>query len=153
MMELPDAVDTWLRIADDGVTVFTGKVEVGQGIRTSLAQAVAEELEVQPGRVRMVMGDTELTPFDMGTFGSMTTPYMAPVLRRAAATAREELISIAAERWGVPRHELAAVAGEVVHAKSSRSISYYGLTEGRALEGKIRDDIPLKAPSEWSVAG
>ena len=153
MMELPNGLHTWLRIEDDGVKVFTGKVEVGQGIRTSLAQGVAEELAVPVGAVKMVMGDTELTPFDMGTFGSMTTPYMAPVLRRAAATAREELLSIAAGRWGVPRRELAAVEGEVVHAKSARSFSYYELTEGRPLEGNIRDDIPLKAASEWSVAG
>src|SRR5580704_9373465 len=69
--ELPKEITAWLHIADDGsVTAFTGKVEIGQNIRTSLAQSVADELRVPFQAVRMVMGDTALTPFDMGTFGS-----------------------------------------------------------------------------------
>src|SRR5262249_24491460 len=72
---LPQELGAWLHIGEDGtVTVYTGKAEVGQNIRTSLAQAVAEELRVPFGAVRMTMGDTALTPFDMGTFGSRTTP-------------------------------------------------------------------------------
>ena len=68
--ELPKDVAAWLHIAADGkVTVFTGKVEVGQNIRTSLAQLVAEELGVHFDAITMVMGDTDLTPWDMGTFG------------------------------------------------------------------------------------
>ena len=75
---LPQEVSAWLHVAEDGtVTVYTGKVEVGQNARTSLTAAVAEELRVAPGVIRMVMGDTDLTPFDMGTFGSRTTPTMA----------------------------------------------------------------------------
>ena len=73
------------------VTVFTGKVEVGQNARTSLTQAVAEELGAPLSAIEIVMGDTERTPFDMGTFGSMTTPQMVPILRRAASAARELL--------------------------------------------------------------
>ena len=78
------------------VTVYTGKVEVGQNARTSLTQAVAEELRTPVSSIRMVMGDTELTPFDMGTFGSQTTPRMWPQIRKAAAAAREMLIDLAA---------------------------------------------------------
>ena len=87
--------------ADGAVDVFTGKAELGQNIRTSLAQAVADELRVPVGRVTMVMADTARTPFDMGTFGSRTTPDMAPQLRRAAAAARQVLLDMAAARWGV----------------------------------------------------
>ena len=84
----PDAprICDWLRVQpDDTVVVLTGKAEMGQNTRTSLAQAVADELRMPVGSVRMVMADTELTPFDMGTFGSQSTPRMSPQLRRAAA--------------------------------------------------------------------
>jgi len=70
---MPKEIGGWLQIAEDGsINVFTGKVEVGQNIRTSLAQAVAEELRVPISSVRLTMGDTDLTPFDIGTFGSRT---------------------------------------------------------------------------------
>ena len=83
--ELPQEISAWLHIAADGkVQVFTGKVEVGQNIRTSLAQQVAEELRVPFDSITMVMGDTDLVPWDMGTFGSRTTPTMGPQLRNMA---------------------------------------------------------------------
>ena len=89
--DVPDLA-AWLHIDEAGqVTACTGKVEIGQNIRTSLSQTVADELRVPVTSVTMVMGDTERTPFDMGTFGSLTTPRMAPQLARAAATAREML--------------------------------------------------------------
>ena len=81
------------------MTVFTGKVEIGQNIRTSLTQTVADELRVPLSGIALVMADTDLTPFDQGTFGSRTTPTMAPQLAKAAATAREMLIDLAAARW------------------------------------------------------
>ena len=96
----------WLCIAQDGtVEVYTGKVEVGQNIRTSLAQAVAEELRVPSTTVQMVMADTDRTPYDMGTVGSRSTPVMAALLHKVAATTREMLIDLAAERgWSIGTH-------------------------------------------------
>ncbi len=92
---LPAEIGAWMHIGEDGrVTAFTGKVEVGQNIRTSLTQAVAEELRVSTSQIEMVMGDTKLTPFDMGTFGSRTTPTMNLQLRKVAAAAREVLIGL-----------------------------------------------------------
>jgi len=86
-------VDAWIHIGKDGtVTVYTGKVEVGQNIRTSLSQIVSEELMVPVASVTMIMGDTDLVPYDAGTFGSRTTPQMGTQLRKAAATARQALI-------------------------------------------------------------
>jgi Molybdopterin cofactor-binding domain len=80
---LPKEIDAWLHIGEKGeITVFTGKVEVGQNIRTSLSQGVAEELRVPLDSIRLVMGDTQLVPFDMGTFGSRTTPTMNLQFRR-----------------------------------------------------------------------
>lgn len=88
----PKEISAWLHIDRNGaVTAYTGKVEVGQNARTSLTQAVAEELGAPMSAIEMVMGDTERTPFDMGTFGSMTTPQMIPQLRKAAAAARKLL--------------------------------------------------------------
>ena len=97
--ETPETLDSWLHIGDTGqITAFTGKVEVGQNVRTSLAQQVAEELRVPLSSVQMIMGDTELTPYDMGTFGSRTTPQMGMQLRKAAASARAVLIRLAAAK-------------------------------------------------------
>ena len=107
--ELPKDLSAWLSIDAEGrVTVFTGKVEMGQNIRTSLTQQVAEELRVGMSSIRLVMGDTDLVPWDAGTFGSRTTPTMGPQLRLVAATARETLIDMAASRWKVQRTELSA---------------------------------------------
>ena len=82
--------------------MYTGKVEVGQNIRTSLSQIVAEELRVPLSSINMIMGDTDQVPFDAGTFGSRTTPQMGTQLRKAAATAREALLEMAAKNWNVP---------------------------------------------------
>jgi len=151
---VPDGIDAWLHIADDGgVTVYTGKVEVGQNIRTSLAQAVAEELKVAVGDMRLVMGDTRLTPFDMGTFGSRTTPTMAPVLRRAAAAAREVLVGLAAERWKRDRAGLEVKRGRVVDTLNGNALTYGELTKGQKLMRAIPADTALEPATAWTVDG
>jgi isoquinoline 1-oxidoreductase len=150
----PEGIGAWIQIAEDGaVTVYTGKVEIGQGIRTSLAQAVAEELRVPVDGIRLVMGDTELTPYDRGTFGSRSTPQMGTQLRRAAAAARGVLVGLAAERWAVAPDGLQAEGGRVVERRSGRSVGYGELTAGRALTETVRDDLPLVPPERWRVAG
>ena len=101
---VPVEIGAWLHIGETGVvTVYTGKVEVGQNARTSLTQAVVEELHAPVASVQMVMADTDLTPFDIGTVGSMTTPRMWPQIRQAAAAAREMLLDLAAQKWNVDR--------------------------------------------------
>jgi len=109
--DTPDLA-AWLHIDQSGaVSVSTGKVEIGQNIRTSLAQTVADELRVPVASITMVMADTDKTPYDQGTFGSQTTPRMAPQLAKAAATAREMLIDQAAARWQIDRATLTARDG------------------------------------------
>jgi isoquinoline 1-oxidoreductase len=153
-MAAPREISAWIHVAEDGaVTVSTGKAELGQNIRTSLAQAVAEELHVPFESVRLVMADTARTPFDMGTFGSQTTPTMNRQLRRAAAAAREQLLDMAAERLAVARGELVAVKGAVTHAGSGRSLKYGELTRGQQLLKSIGEDQPLIPPDRWEVAG
>ena len=152
--ELPKEVSAWLHIGEDGkVTVFTGKVEVGQNIRTSLAQVVAEELRVPFDAITMVMGDTDLTPWDAGTFGSLSTPTMGPQLRAMAATARQMLIATAAQRWSVDLSTLRAAAGRVTDPKTGHSLGYAEITHGEKLTGTVSGDVPLTPASDWKIAG
>jgi CO/xanthine dehydrogenase Mo-binding subunit len=152
--ELPEEISSWLHIREDGgVTVFTGKVEVGQNVRTSLSQSVADELRVPIETVSLVMGDTNLTPFDMGTFGSRTTPTMAPQLRRASAAARDLLIGIAAKQWNVPAEGLKAADAKVTDPASGRSATYAELARGKTLAEMIPSEDPITLASEWTIAG
>ena len=140
---VPSGVASWVHIDKEGhVTVFTGKVEIGQNIRTSLAQVVGDELRVPLPTISLVMADTDLTPFDQGTFGSQTTPRMAPVLARAAATARELLIDRAAARWQVGRNTLTAEAGRV-RANDGRSAGYGELVAAAELNGVVAGTPPF----------
>lgn len=150
----PANLDAWLQIATDGtITFFTGKTEMGQNIRTSLTQAVAEELPAPIESIRAVMGDTELTPYDAGTFGSRSTPDMGLQLRRVAATAREALLDLAAALWSVDRGSLTVADGKVLHASSQRSIGFGELTQGRKLVRTISSETTVKLATQWSVAG
>ena len=149
-----DQIAAWLHVDERGlVTVYTGKVEFGQGIRTSLTQHVAEELRAPVESIRLVMGDTELTPYDAGTFGSRSTPQMGMQLRRAAASARELLIGLAAERWKTDRARLVAENGRVVDGQTKRSIGFGELTKGRKLVETIRSDVLPRPARAWTVAG
>ena len=149
----PQDIGAWLHIAESGaITAYTGKVEIGQNIRTSLTQAVAEELRTQPSQITMVMGDTMLTPYDFGTVGSMTTPQMAPQLHRAAAAAREMLIDLAAAKWNAQRATLTLADG-VVRNASGAIASFGELTHGQKLTKTIAADVRVTPASEWKIAG
>ena len=148
----PQEISAWLHIGEDGiVTVYTGKTEVGQNIRTSLAQAVAEELHVRVENVRLLMADTDLTPFDMGTFGSRTTPTMAPQLRKAAAAAREALLGFAVSKWNVDRGTLQIADGRVTCRDLSAGIAE--LAHGQQLALTIGPNVELTPAAEWKIAG
>jgi len=152
--ELPKEITAWLHIGEDGsVTAFTGKVEIGQNIRTSLAQSVADELRVPFESVRMVMGDTQLTPFDMGTFGSRTTPTMAPQLRRVASAARDLLLQTAAKEWNTVPEKLLAANAKITDPATARSTTYADLARGKTLAQRIPDEDPMTPASEWTIAG
>jgi nicotinate dehydrogenase subunit B len=151
---LPKEIDAWLHIGEDGrVTVYTGKVEVGQNIRTSLTQAVAEELHVAMGRIELVMGDTQLTPFDMGTFGSRTTPTMNLQLRKVASAARDTLIGLAAAQWKTDAGHLVAEDGKVRDPQGNRSVEYAALLKGQQMAQTLPAEDPLIPAAQWKVAG
>ena len=151
---IPNDIGAWIHIDESGmVSVFTGKVEIGQNIRTSLAQAVAEELHVPLSTVRLVMADTDLVPFDMGTFGSLTTPRMAPQLRKAAAAARETLIALAAEQWKVETNTVRIVNARFVNHDASKSLTLAEVAKGQKLVKTIPADVAITPASEWTIAG
>lgn len=151
---VPNDIGAWIHVNEDGgITVYTGKVEMGQNIRTSLSQAVADELHVPISMVHLVMGDTDLTPFDMGTFGSRTTPTMAPQLRRAAAAAREVLIALAAEQLQVDASTVQIVNARFVNHDTTKSLSLADVARGRKLVKTIPDDMPTTPVKDWTIAG
>jgi isoquinoline 1-oxidoreductase len=150
----PAELAAWLHIAADGtVTVCSGKTEVGQNVRTLLTQAVAEELPGPLASIRIVLADTALVPWDAGTFGSLSTPQMVPQIRRAAATAREALLDLAAKQWGVERTTLALAEGRVTHAASGRTVGFGELTRGEKLVVNISEQIALKPATAWTTMG
>jgi CO/xanthine dehydrogenase Mo-binding subunit len=152
--DLPRELDAWLHVGDNGeITVFTGKVEVGQNIRTSLSQAVAEELCVPIACIHLVMGDTQLVPFDMGTFGSRTTPVMNLQLRRVSAAARDVLLSLAAKQWNTDAAQLSAAGGKILDVRSKRSATYAELVKGQQLTQLLPPEDPLIPAAQWKVAG
>ena len=150
----PTDFNAFLKIGEDGrVQCFVGKVELGQGAMTSLAQVLAEELDVALDSVDVVMGDTDLCPYDMGTFGSMTTPLLVPVVRRAGAEARAVLLSMAAERLGVPVDQLRVKNGVITDpANAGASVSYGRLVEGKRIEKHLAN-IPVKPVTQFQVIG
>ena len=153
--QLPDDFNAFLIIgADERVTCFTGKVELGQGIITSLAQMLADELDVSLESVDMVMGDTNLCPWDMGTFGSMTTRFFGPPLREAAAEARVVLKELAAEYLQVPLDQLVAKSGIIYH-KTNREhkVTYGQLTKGKKIERQLKKKPDVKHWSKLSIMG
>jgi isoquinoline 1-oxidoreductase len=150
----PRELGAWIHVAEDsGVTVYTGKVEVGQNIRTSLTQAVAEELRVPLGRISLVMADTARTPYDFGTAGSRTTPDMSLRLRRVAAATRELLLDMAAAEAKVKREALRVADGKVVGDAAKVSFDFGQLTKGKKLVKVIEDATPVTPAEKWSVAG
>jgi nicotinate dehydrogenase subunit B len=154
MEDLPTQISAWLHIAEDGrVTALTGKAEMGQNIRTSLAQCVADELRVPIESIHMVMADTLLTPFDFGTVGSRSTPTMGPQLRRVAEAARDLLVAEAAKQWNVPPEKLVAADGKVKDPASQRTATYAKLARGKTLSQQIPEADPVTPAVAWTVAG
>jgi isoquinoline 1-oxidoreductase len=149
-----DQVAAWIHVGENGhVTIYTGKAEVGQNIRTSLAQIVAEELPVPMDKIDMVLGDTALTPYDRGTFGSRSIPYMGPQLRKAAASAREALIDMAAAEWKVNRTKLIIAGGQIKNPDTNQTIDIGKLTKGQKLLRPVDDKVHVTPVENWKVAG
>lgn len=152
---VPKDFNAFLRIGEDGrVTCFTGKIEMGQGVMTSLPQMLADELDVSLDSIDMVMGDTDLCPWDMGTFGSLTTRVFGPLLRAAAAEARAVLIELASENLQVPAEQLKTENGLVFDTTDSgKKITYADLAKGKTIDRQLDGDPVLKSASDFRIMG
>ena len=150
---LPTDFNAFLRIGEDGrVSCFTGKVEMGQGVHTSLAQMLADELDVSMESIEMVMGDTDLCPYDMGTFGSMTTRFFGPALRNAGAEARHILIELASVQLKTPDEQLMTELGFVIDkSNKANRISYAQLAKGKKIEKHLTQPLQVKKLSEFKL--
>jgi nicotinate dehydrogenase subunit B len=153
--ELSDRLDDWLAIETDGtVTAFSGKVELGTGVRTALAQIVAEELDVPLERVQMVMGDTERTPDEGYTAGSMTILSSGTALRNAAAEARRTMLKMAAGMLHARVEELSISDGRIrVIPHPDRSVTYAELMGGKAFNLQVTGQAPLKPVAAYRIVG
>ena len=151
-------VSARLYLNEDGtITAMSGKVEEGQGPRTELSQAAAEELRVALDRVRLVMSDTDLVPDDGITAGSRTTPSNVPDMRRAAATARQLLAEIAARQWQVDAATLEVKDGMITDHATGKSLTYADLAKSKdlvaAFARRVNAEAPLAPVTDWKVLG
>jgi isoquinoline 1-oxidoreductase len=152
---LPTDFNAFLKIGEDGhVTCFTGKIEMGQGPITSLPQMLAEELDTPLDTVSIVMGDTDLCPWDQGTFGSMTTRGFGPSLRAAAAEAKGVLLELAADALKVPQTQLVAKDGVISDQQDAKNrITYGQLAKGQTIGRHLQTKPALKDPAQFKIAG
>jgi len=147
--------NAYIRVKEDGrVDCYTGKIEMGQGIITSLAQVVAEELEISIESVDMIMGDTELCPYDAGTWGSLTTRFADPVLRAAAAEAREILLKLASEKLDEPIENLSINNGIIsANTSDTNTVSYAALTKGKKIVQILKNKPEIKKAKDFKIIG
>lgn len=149
----PTDFNAYLRIAPDGhVTCYVGKVELGQGSQTALPMLLAEELEVSLDSVDIIMSDTDLCPWDMGTFGSLSIRQFGPVLRGAGAEAKAVLLELASERLGAPVDRLKVKDGVVTDPTAGKQVTYAELVRGKRIERHI-EKVSLKPVSAFTVHG
>lgn len=149
-----DTVDSWLEIDPSGnVTVYSGKVELGTGLRTALTQIVAEELDVPFARVMMIMGDTARTPDQGTTAGSKSIQVAGPVLRQAAAEARLILLTRASERLGVPADDLQVQEGVVTTVGNDGQSVPYGELVSEPFKREVTGEAPEKSPASYVLVG
>jgi len=153
--DLTKDYNAFLRIGDDGtVSCYTGKIEMGQGVITSLAQQMADELNVPYEKVKMVMGDTELCPWDGGTWGSMTTRHFSHFMRAAAAEGKGVLLELASKKLNVPAGKLTVKDGVIFDpVEPSRSVAYAELTKGKKIEKYLDKKPEAEDYREFTIVG
>lgn len=149
-----NSIDSWIRLDANGeVTVLTGKMELGQGVRTALMQIAAEELDVDMKRVSVIIADTGQTPNERYTAGSASIESSGTSIRNAAAEARKRLLELASQKLHVPAAELSVRNGLISTSTGKSSITYWDLIQGKKLEGKISANIVVKDPSTYKLVG
>jgi CO/xanthine dehydrogenase Mo-binding subunit len=154
--ELPPytRINAWLEVLADGrVRVLTGKLELGQGIRTAVAQVAAEELDMEMSQVEVVLAETGRTPNEGYTAGSGSIESSAMSIRNVAAAARQKLLELAAQKMNVPVSGLAIANGKISLEKDSRTFSFAEILDGRQLTDEIHSPVALKAKDKYRLVG
>jgi CO/xanthine dehydrogenase Mo-binding subunit/aerobic-type carbon monoxide dehydrogenase small subunit (CoxS/CutS family) len=153
LQRYPD-LDSWFKINPDGtITLLTGKVEYGQGLRTALAQIAAEELDVAIDCIQVVMGDTDQTPDEGFTVGSRSLETTGRAVRQAAAEARQHLLSIAFEELEAPRERLMVTNGTITDPATGRSTTYWELSGGKKFGVQVTGSRMAKVPDAYRIVG
>jgi len=148
------ALDRWIAFNEDGtVTVRTGKVEIGQGIRTAIAIIAAEELDVSLSRIQVQTADTRQTPNEFVTAGSMSVEDSGSAVRVASATAREVLLALAAEVLGVNPESLSVEDGAISSIDANEQTDYWSLQGGHPFGITMLEVPVLKDPHAYQIVG
>jgi nicotinate dehydrogenase subunit B len=149
-----DEVDAFLAIDTSGrVTLYSGKVEMGTGVRTALTQIVAEELDVPLARIEVIEGDTALTPAQGKTWGSLSIQVGGPQIHQAAATARQALLQEAAKQLAAPAGDLIVEQATVKLRTGGKQVTYAQLIGGKNFSLKLDKQAPLKDPANYKIIG
>ena len=150
---VPTDFNAFLQIGADGrVTCLVGRVELGQGSKTSFAQLLADELAVAFDSVDVIAGDTDVCPWDVGTFGSQSMRILGPIVRGAAAEARAVLLQMAAEQFKAPVERLQVSEGVITDPAQGKRVTYGELVQGKRIERHLAN-VPLKSPADFKVIG
>ncbi|MCF6407324.1 molybdopterin-dependent oxidoreductase [Chitinophaga filiformis] len=160
LQELPGSlkrypnIDAWLEVLANGsVRVFTGKIELGQGLGIAIAQVAAEELDLDLDKVSVSLAETGVTPNESYTAGSASIETSAMSVRYAAAAARQQLLQLAATRLGVQAQELEMADGKISAKNQNRALTFAEVLDGKKLSGEIRMPVPLKAKKDYRISG
>jgi CO/xanthine dehydrogenase Mo-binding subunit len=160
MQELPESIkrhpniDAWLEVLANGqVRIFTGKLELGQGISTAIAQVAAEELDLAMENVEIVLADTVRTPNEGYTVGSGSIEQSAMAVRFAAAAARHKLLELAAQQLNVPIDQLTMNAGKITINSGERAVTFFQVLNGKQLTDKIQAPVALKPKDSYKLVG
>ncbi len=153
--DLTKDYNAFLLVGEDGtVSCYSGKIEMGQGIITSLVQMMADELNVPMEKIKLVLGDTDLCPWDGGTWGSMTTRHFGPSMRAALAEARGVLLQLASEKLKVPANQLTVTDGVISDpANPDKSVTYAELTKGKKIERYLDTKPSVEDYTKFSFVG
>ena len=147
-------IDSWVRInTDETITIFTGKVELGQHIKTALSMIAAEELDVSLARILLVTGDTARTPNEGYTAGSMSMETSGNAIRNASAEAKHILLSKAEDKLEAPRENLTVEDGIITDPATGRSIAYWDLFGGKTFDTNVMGIGYLKTPEDYEIVG
>jgi nicotinate dehydrogenase subunit B len=152
---VPKDYNAFLRVAEDGkITCYTGKIEMGQGVITSLPQEMADELGVSVDKIKIVMGDTDICPWDQGTWGSQSTRIFGQIMRTASAEARGVLLDLASKQLGVPASQLEIKDGVVSDTKDpKKTVTYAQLTKGQKIEKFLDVKPSMMDPKKFREIG